>query len=275
MNRIKTAIGIALFFAVSAHSLTVDLSPIQVGNTWAYKDSMGRATGFNIFPYEYVRTLQIVKAIKGPADTSSIIFDVSVRDSGWKSYVTGVMNFDTSFTVKSIVKTRTSVTSAGILSTYFRFSKMDTASWDSTSSTVTNYGRFISDAEGISYRLYYNSVNPGGGDIDSLVYRDKIGFTFGSTMAVFKGAGIEQVERLMSFSSGMARISFALADKDKLSITSKGWQSDFRKLTLIQNLSGNRLPFGNAMFDVRGCAVQNRGSRIANGVLLFDIRQQK
>jgi hypothetical protein len=273
MKTVLTALCLLAFLINPAFSLKVDLCPVKLGNTWVYRDTAGYSIIAVAGAHNFFRTIIITKVAQDVHDTSRITFDVSVRDSGWRDYGSGKQNFDTNYSVLSIVKTQDTITAAGVLAHYFRFSVMDTASWDTswTANTMSySYsGHFFLQGNSIACLAAQYSGNPFASSRDSSIYVDKIGFVSsgggGGTHYGSQGAGVTLV-RFTEGGSTQAFHDMAQPARTASRATPRGIQ----KLVLIRGASGldRAVPF--SVFDVRGRRIHSNALPKAGGAFLLE-----
>lgn len=149
----------------------VDFAPISVGNTWVY------STGS-----DYTITIIVTNITKNSGDT--IIFDISVRDSGMICGSLGsCFPLDTTYAIDSIIKTPDTIVNAGN-NTFFSISTKDTtnSAWGLNSIRHNNdltwdehYG-FCKPYNNLVEYIQVNDVNNfTSGHGDSTVFIENVG----------------------------------------------------------------------------------------------------
>jgi hypothetical protein len=180
----------------------VDFAPIQVGNTWVYKNTfigLGYAVGIS---NNFIRTISVSKTARDVVDTTILIFNATVHDSGIANLGHGDSAFDTTYSIDSIIKTQDTITSAGSLSGYFLLSKKENTTFNYVDSfSVRHWGRFYSYNNLIAYSNgNMTVVYIGGALTDSSVYLENVGLIYSYySIWYHQGIGSENTIRLISF----------------------------------------------------------------------------
>lgn len=277
----KAAICLLPLLYTAVFSLTVDLSPVELGNTWVYKDSTGSVYPNYTPSSVYLRTLTITRVVRDFPDTGDVTFDIVVRDSGWGIYrnefgIWDSIFFDSSYSVNSIIKTKDSISSAGNLKTYFRFSKMDTASWDSTYIPYDRhenyYRRFFVDTDSIGCMVGREINSMSGGVIhDTAIYFDKMGLTFDHYSCWNKLLGLieESYKILLKFCQVPIQVSRDPVNKKPSARSDKFHSNGAQRVLIVGNSFRTYSAFPNLMFDARGRLVRNMHSRMPNGAFFL------
>jgi hypothetical protein len=265
----KTIILLSLFLTFPSFGLTVDFMPLAAGNTWVFTDS---GYGFPCCVENHMHTFTIAAIGKTNGDTT--LFTASVHDSGM------VMPFgasshlvDSNYSV-SCIKTKDSVLVGGVFSSFFPYSKRDTASWDSgnccKSSDSYSYEHFISIMSNIVMFHVRNLLGPFEYASDSQTVLANVGLlTFVNHHGVnlgTEGTFLNSIIKLISFNGEPVTVPAEGIIETKANQYTYNKKVSMHKIISLQGTPATLPGNSNVLYDLHGRMVPRPDRLPANGV---------